>query len=67
MDELSIVFITLGINIGYNLLHYIVRKISDFSEIDLLCFKFKRDNNSTIKNKRSSESDKDGITEISIK
>ena len=66
MDELSTVFITLGINIGYNLLHYIVRKISDFSEIDLLCFKFRK-NESSIKNKRSSESDKDAVTEITIK
>ena len=67
MDEITIVFITLGINIAYQLIHYSIRKLSECQEIDFFCFKLKRDNNSSITNKRSSESDKDGITEISIK
>ena len=68
MDELSIVFITLGINLGYTILHYCIRKISEYTEVDLFCISLKRDKNqSSIKNKSSSESDKDGITEISIK
>ena len=66
MDELSIVFITLGINMGYQILHYCIRKFSEYTDIDLGCFHFSK-KESTIKNKRSSESDKDGITEISIK
>ena len=66
MDELSIVFITLGINMGYQILHYCIRKFSEYTDIDLGCFHFRKANE-TIKNKRSSESDKDGITEITLK
>ena len=66
MDEITIVFLSLGVNIAYSLIHYTIRKLSECQEIDFFCFKFKKDNNNTIK-KRSDESDKDGITEISIK
>ena len=67
MDEITIVFLSLGVNIAYSLIHYTIRKLSECQEIDFFCFKFKKDNNNTIKNKGSNESDKDGITEISIK
>ena len=65
-DTTTIVLITMAINMGYQLLHYCIRKFSEYTDIDLCCFHFNK-NQSSIKNKRSSESDKDGITEISIK
>ena len=66
MDEITIVFVSIAINLGYQLIHYAVRKFTEYTDIDLGCFHFSK-KESTIKNKRSSESDKDGITEISIK
>ena len=66
MDEITIVFVTMALNLGYQIIHYAVRKFTEYTDIDLGCFHFSK-NQSTIKNKMSSESDKDGITEISIK
>ena len=68
MDDVTIVLVTLSINIGYQILHYFIRKISDYENINFLCCKFSKTNNeSSIKYKRSSETDKDGIHSIEIK
>ena len=65
-DTTFVVLITMSINLGYQILHYAVRKFTEYTDIDLGCFHFSK-KESTIKNKRSSESDKDAVTEISIK
>ena len=66
MDEYTtIIFITLSVNLGYQLIHYIIRKISEFDNIDIFCFKFNKTTNSPFK-KFSSSSDKDAIPEIKI-
>ena len=65
MDEtITIVFITLAVNLGYQLLHYFIRKISEYDNVDMLCLKFNK-SNSPFK-KWSSSSDKDAIPEIKI-
>ena len=64
-DTTTIIFITLSVNLGYQLIHYIIRKISDCDNVDILCFKFNKTTNSPFK-KFSSSSDKDAITEIKI-
>ena len=62
----NVILITLSLNLAYQLVHYCIRKLSECQEVDFFCFKFSK-NEISIRNKRSSESDKDGITEISIK
>ena len=67
MDEITVIFLTLSANLFYQLVHYTIRKLSECQEIDLFCFIFRRNNDASIKNKRSSESDKDAVTEITLK
>ena len=65
-DTTFVVLLTMSINLSYQLIHYAVRKFTEYTDIDLACFHFSK-NQSSIKNKRSSESDKDGVTEITLK
>ena len=60
MDSSTIIFITLGVNLFYQLLHYLIRKISKIYEL-----RNQQENNNKLKIS-SDESDKDGITEIHI-
>ena len=41
MDEITIVFVTLGINISYQLIHYTIRKLSECQEIDFFVLSLK--------------------------
>ena len=47
MDETTtVVLLTMGINMAYQLLHYADRKFTEYTEIDFACFHFsKKDNN----------------------
>ena len=66
MDEtITIVFITLAVNLGYQLLHYFIRKISEYDNVNLCCLNFNRTVQTNLK-KFSSSSDKDAIPEIKI-
>ena len=66
MDEtITIVFITLALNLGYQLLHYFIRKISEYDNVNLCCLNFNKSSNSPF-TKFSSSSDKDAIPEIKI-
>ena len=41
MDEITIIFLTLGINISYQLIHYTIRKLSECQEIDFFVLSLK--------------------------
>ena len=60
MDSSTIIFITLGVNLFYQLLHYLIRKITKIYEL-----RNQQENNNKLKIS-SDESDKDAITEIHI-
>ena len=60
MDSSTIIFITLSVNLFYQLLHYLIRKISKIYEL-----RNQQENNNKLK-MSSDETDKDGITEIHI-
>ena len=60
MDSSTIIFITLGVNLFYQLLHYLIRKISKIYEL-----RNQQENNNKLK-MSSDETDKDAITEIHI-
>ena len=60
MDSSTIIFITLGVNLFYQLLHYLIRKITKIYEL-----RNQQENNNKLK-MSSDETDKDGITEIHI-
>ena len=60
MDSSTIIFITLGVSLFYQLLHYLIRKISKIYEL-----RNQQENNNKLK-MSSDETDKDGITEIHI-
>ena len=64
-DTTTIIFITLSVNLGYQLIHYIIRKISEYDNDDFFCLKFNKTTNSLFK-KFSSSSDKDAMPEIKI-
>ena len=64
-DTITIIFITLSVNLGYQLIHYIIRKISEYDNVDFFCLKFNKTTNSLFK-KFSSSSDKDAMPEIKI-
>ena len=60
MDSTTIIFITLSVNLLYQLIHYLIRKITNIYALR---------NEQEIKNKlkiSSDESDKDAITEIHV-
>ena len=60
MDSSTIIFITLGVNLFYQLLHYLIRKITN-----IYTLRNQQENNNKLK-MSSDETDKDGITEIHI-
>ena len=60
MDSSTIIFITLGVNLFYQLLHYFIRKITN-----IYTLRNQQENNNKLKIS-SDESDKDAITEIHI-
>ena len=60
MDSSTIIFITLGVNLFYQLLHYLIRKITNICTL-----RNQQENNNKLKIS-SDESDKDAITEIHI-
>ena len=60
MDSSAIIFITLGVNLLYQLIHYLIRKITN-----IYAFKNQQENKNKLKIS-SDESDKDAITEIHI-
>ena len=60
MDSSTIIFITLGVNLFYQLLHYLIRKITN-----IYTLRNQQKNNNKFKIS-SDESDKDAITEIHI-
>ena len=64
-DTITIIFITLSVYLGYQLIHHIIRKISDCENVDIFCLKFNKTTNSPFK-KFSSSSDKDAMPEIKI-
>ena len=60
MDSSTIIFITLGVNLFYQLIHYLIRKITN-----IYTLRNQQKNNNKLKIS-SDESDKDAITEIHI-
>ena len=60
MDSSTIIFITLGVNLFYQLIHYLIRKITN-----IYTLRNQQENNNKLKIS-SDESDKDAITEIHI-
>ena len=58
MDSTTIIFITLSVNLFYQLLHYLIRKITN-----IYTLRNQQENNLKMS---SDESDKDAITEIHI-
>ena len=60
MDSTTIIFITLSVNLFYQLIHYLIRKITN-----IYTLRKQQENNNKLK-MSSDSSDKDGITEIHI-
>ena len=60
MDSTTIIFITLSVNLFYQLIHYLIRKITN-----IYTLRNQQENNNKLK-MSSDETDKDGITEIHI-
>ena len=63
MDEITVILITLSINLAYGLIHYLVRKIT---QIHALKYAAKNQDTSNLKTFLSNSSDKDQINEIHI-
>ena len=63
MDEITVILITLSINLAYGLIHYLVRKIT---QIYALKYAAKNQDTSNLKTFLSNSSDKDAITEIHV-
>ena len=63
MDSITIILITLSVNMGYALIHYLVRKIT---QIYALKYSAKNQDHSNSKTFLSNSSDKDQINEIHI-
>ena len=60
MDSTTIIFITLGVNLSYQLIHYLIRKITN-----IYTLRNRQENKNKFK-MSSDESDKDAITEIHV-
>ena len=64
-DTTTEVLITLSVNLVYQLIHYLIRKLTDFDNISFPCIRLNRTVQTNLK-KFSSSSDKDAIPEIKI-
>ena len=60
IDSTTIIFITLGVNLLYQLIHYLIRKITN-----IYALRNEQENKNKLKIS-SDESDKDAITEIHV-
>ena len=65
MDEITVILITLSVNMGYALIHYLVRKITQIYALKYAS-KNQDNSNSNLKTFLSNSSDKDQINEIHI-